>query len=311
MEPNLITHLFIETYFKTKGLLTEEHFLYGKEREQLFESYGIFNGCEEGAEEIISELEKYQDGEKTEVYLTPPSLQFFTKTVKIMFNYDKNICSYSHKQSIFGNDGKYNCIVLKINPNVPRWTLLTNLMHELTHAYQDYNMHLKGYSGTEHAKHTGYAKTAYYLMNEKDDVLTVMMSRLMYQLNLLERGAHMTSLLSKTKEMLERHEFKNIKQAMDFIKNNSVVIQNYGTIKEYADMFTSADNEELQKEYLQIANKVSGYGFKNYNTFVKWVRSRVDSIFRKIEKNLYMIVDKYLVISEYMLPSDLADLILK
>lgn len=309
METNLITHLFIEAYFKTKGLLTEEHFLYGKEREHLFESYGVFSGCEEGAEEIINELEKCQDSEETEIYLSPPSLQFFTKTVKIIFTYDKNICSYNHKQSIFGNDGKYNCIVLKINPNMPRWTLLTNLMHELTHAYQDYNMHLKGYSGTEHAKHTGYAKTAYYMMNEKDDVLTVMMSRLMYQLNLLERGAHMTSLLSKTKEMLERHEFKNIKQAMDFIKNNSVVIQNYCTIKEYADMFTSADNEELQKEYLQIANKVSDYGFKNYNSFAKWVRKRTDSVLRKIEKNLYMIVDKYLVISEYMLPSNVANLI--
>ena len=59
MEPNLITHLFIETYFKTKGLLTEEHFLYGKEREQLFESYGIFNGCEEGAEEIASAVTRH------------------------------------------------------------------------------------------------------------------------------------------------------------------------------------------------------------------------------------------------------------
>lgn len=309
METNLITHLFIEAYFKTKGLLTEEHFLYGKEREHLFESYGVFSGCEEGAEEIINELENYQDSEETEVYLTPPSLRFFTKTVKIMFTDDKNICSYNHKQSKFGDDGKYNCIVLSINPNMPRWKLLTNLMHELTHAYQDYNMHLKGYSGTEHAKYTGYAKTAYYMMNEKDDILTMMMSRLMYNLNLLERGAHLTSLLSNTKEMLQQNEFKSIKDAMSYIKKNSLVVKNYGKIKEYADMFTSAEDEELQQEYLKIANKVSDYNFKNYNSFAKWVRKRTDSVLRKIEKNLYMIVDKYLVISEYMLPSNVANLI--
>lgn len=317
MKTDLITHLFIEAYFNRKGLLTEEHFLYGEERKQLFESYGVFDGCEEAAEEILdviqSHLQKNGNGNAT-VYCYPESLSFFTEEVVIRLSEDFRYCAYSHGFSNFNDkDGRFSFIYLKINPKLERSTLLVALMHELTHAYQDYNLRIKGSSLTQVAKKEGYSKTARYMSMGRDDMIGEV-SRVMYLLNQFERGAYMASLLGIVKNILQQHQFENIRDALEYIKNNSTVLKNYNTIKSYVDAFESYGNyahldDGITERLLDVANEVSGYKFKTYKEFVVWITSRMNKVLRKIDKYLYVIIDKYLTVNEYMLPSNIADLI--
>ena len=290
MKTDLITHLFIEAYFNRKGLLTEEHFLYGKERKQLFESYGVFDGCEEAAEEILdviqSHLQKNGNGNAT-VYCYPESLSFFTEEVVIRLSEDFRYCAYSHGSSNFNDkDGRFSFIYLKINPKLERSTLLVALMHELTHAYQDYNLRIKGSSLTQVAKKEGYPKTARYMSMGRDDMIGEV-SRVIYLLNQFERGAYMAELSGML--MTNKHKFSSISEVIEFIKGTEVYNFYIDSIEDAVSIMKLKDNSE-RKLAIGYFNELGGRKFNSFSELYTWLRHRCSSIKKKFEKTIPNII---------------------
>jgi len=142
---NLKTHIFIEFYYR-HGKFLNEHNSKLSFRE-LNESYGVFNGCNELAKEIYNRIKEIglKNGENRVIALNLKNHKWID-TIEVYLYTDEvsNVgASYNSSSKIVfygglkGNQQKFS--PLKLNVNLNHKNIVISLMHELTHAYEDYN----------------------------------------------------------------------------------------------------------------------------------------------------------------------------
>ena len=197
MESPLITHIFIEAYFNHDGLLTEEHLKSSEERKQLFESYGIFDGCKEAAEEIETAVIFKNNDNSPVITVSPKSLTFVNKVTVYLISEKIGKGAYDETKTKVNKDGTFDEIVIYLNNDTSSKEMITTLMHELTHAYQDYNLRKKGKSLGGQGKKVGYDITMVSVHGEKNNgQLTNNMVTLFYMLKQFERSELLTGFVN-------------------------------------------------------------------------------------------------------------------
>lgn len=308
MESPLITHIFIEAYFNHKGLLIEEQLLRSTERRKLFESYGIFNGCEEAAYSILSDVLDCKENQ-SQIVVSPKTLRFFVKKVVINLTLTQGNGGYDPDITVVNKDGTFDRIYIYLNRHKDQDTILTTLMHELTHAYQDYCLHKKSNSLAQQSQQSGYKKTTDYLSNPNIKGILKHMSKLLYILNNFEMGAFMTSLFIDTKKILKSNHFDNITQALNFIKKHSKIIPLYNSIKRTTAIYTDSSLTDDKKALiLMAANRVTNNNFRNYKQLANYLKHKTQQMSNKIEKNLPKIVNDNLQVNHFMPPYGIEDI---
>ena len=140
---NLFTHIFIEFYYGKGNKFLNEHNSKLTFR-KLNESYGVFDGCYELAKQIYNNIKEMnlKSGESRVLNLHIKNCKWI-ETFEIMAYYDENSntgAAYNTSSQIVksvNNTCKY--LPLKLSVNLASNNIVINLMHELTHAYEDYN----------------------------------------------------------------------------------------------------------------------------------------------------------------------------
>lgn len=235
----------------------------------LFEEYGVFNGCEKIAREIM----KIVKNAKQLSFTVKMKNCDFIETMEIHLT-NENGAGFNSLNSSINNNGKYDPLSLTIGMKVldNDEDALPSIMHELLHAHQNYNLYLKNTSLYDEISKTGYFK------NQANP--PSMLREALYFLNKYEVGAYITSLVGDLKSTDKT--FNSIEEVYKFIRK-TVDYRNYQKIFQYCEAFNSLDSTEQQDVILNYANKYSGKTFKTYNQFLKWLNDKVYKVKKKFE----------------------------
>lgn len=289
---NLFTHIFIEFYYR-KGKFLNEHNSKLTFR-KLNESYGVFDGCYELAKQIYDNIKNMslKSGESR-------VLSFHIKNCKwiemfeIMAYYDENSntgAAYNTSSQIVksvNNTRKY--LPLKLSVNLASNNIVINLMHELTHAYEDYNRKINVKpSITDKALDNGY-----YLNNSVGnyDNEKKYISYILYYLTDFEVNAHLSQLKGELQNC-DKY-FVNIQQIVDFLRKTDVY-KRYSLIKSYIDFFSNISDEKSQNIVLSWVSDLSNLKFRTYKNFVNYINKKYNEIERHMNRFIPKIAYEYL-----------------
>ena len=300
------THCFIEFYYGEHNRFLCEHSSILASN-VIKESYGMFDGCDVIAKKIIDSIEEYDI--KT----------YHSKFTKFNLNnkwiYSINLFLFNEPSSKFGasylpenskiivcgNDKtkKYHPLTLTLNTAHSDRTQLISIMHELTHAYEDYNRRIKNKESIEDVA----LKNGYHLNNNLGDYKNEKkyLSWLLYYITDFEKNAY----LSQLKGELQNSDtyFMRLTDIIDFLKNTKLY-RDYQTVSSYIDFFSKIEDKVSQKTILVWIGEISNLEFSTYNRFVKYIKQKKFEIERKINVFLPKIASQYLNYGNYFQNSD-------
>lgn len=289
---NLFTHIFIEFYYR-KGKFLNEHNSKLTFR-KLNESYGVFDGCYELAKQIYNNIKKMslKNGE-SRVLNFPIKNSKWIETFEIMVYYDENSntgAAYNPSSQIVKSDNNtWKYLPLKLSVNLASNNIVINLMHELTHAYEDYNRKINDKPNiTNKALENGYYlnNSVGNYGNEKKYI-----SYILYYLTDFEVNAHLSQLKGELQNC-DKY-FINIQQIVDFLRKTDVY-ERYSLIKSYIDFFSSISDEKSQSIVLLWVSDLSNLKFRTYKNFVNYINEKYNKIERRMNRFIPKIAYEYL-----------------
>ena len=210
-----------------------------------------------------------------------------------MVYYDENSntgAAYNTSSQIVksvNNTRKY--LPLKLSVNLASNNVVINLMHELTHAYEDYNRKINVKpSITDKALDNGY-----YLNNSVGnyDNEKKYISYILYYLTDFEVNAHLSQLKGELQNC-DKY-FVNIQQIVDFLRKTDVY-KRYSLIKSYIDFFSNISDEKSQNIVLSWVSDLSNLKFRTYKNFVNYINKKYKEIERHINRFIPKIAYEYL-----------------
>ena len=288
-------HLFIEFYYNNNGKL----FIFEQSDRQLneevlLENYGVFKGCKNLAYQLLDFI-KSNKGKKTANF----SIKHcpWLEQIKVALNYQNGEAAYIPEDSVFVND-KFKTIYILFNPNFTNTSDgLSLLMHELMHAYQDYQLRLKGLSLENEFKKIGYDKNNtdysedFAIKDKRKRELKYNLSWVLYHFNDFERSAYIAQIAGYLHNCKQR--FSTINDVFNFLKN-TIVYKNYETVFEWTNELINLKDEELQEFVLDKVKELSNYQFKDYAQFVQWLKGKLNRYNNKFNTILPKIANEHL-----------------
>ena len=292
-------HFFVEMYYnrekKNGGFIYEEkldhsHFA------QLCESYGVFNGCEETTKEIM-DIVDYMLKNNMEIFKTKINNSTFIENAEIKLTNTSNSAFYSDSQI---KNGKYSPLRLIIGIATSKRGIISSIMHELLHAYENQQRYVNNAPSMGTVSRTiGYYKNpisktpSYNIIKQK-------LSYVLYHLTDFERNAY----IAQIKGELEACDkaFWDIKDAFEYIKT-TVPYRNYQTIFSFCSELCGIENSKVQRDILNYTSELSNYNFKTYGNFRNWLTMKMKKYQKKFNNILPKIAAEYLTLSESFNPS--------
>ena len=299
MVGSLITHTFIEFYMRTsKGLIAEERLMEDKFKRKLFEAYGVFRGCEEAAEYIARHTMMLDNAGR--ITMNPP-LSFIKEVCVVFVDGKKSYASYRPDETVVNKDGTFDYVEFSVRKPIGDYNeLVTFLMHELTHAWQDYHLRTKGTTLSSETNKVGYPTFQKYVNTGK--TLESRISILLYYLDAFEKGAY-ESMIQGELRKIKGKKFETIKDAIDSLKNTKTY-KTYEVVKTCANIYTDKTLDEKNKLIiLRTVNNLSNYNFKTFNDFSEWASKRTERMLRKLDNIIPKIAVNSLDVKNHVMES--------
>lgn len=270
---NILQHLAIEY---------KENNLYSRRR-IILEKYGIYDGCEELAKFIFNKIEK--EGIDNQYVFDSNDLKsfkniFFNKIIIDIDPTDDSGAEYIDNESL-NDDFLFDEVIIYIYQYENHLNKIKELlMHELTHAYNNYMMLLKGNDGyIKAAKSILYQNIQKDATNDDDFLL----KKALYLLLGYERNA----FLAEIKDELSQHK-EQIKGPNDALKvlKNSQVYKAYKKldieINSFFDYKLSDKRiKEIETAYTKITQEK-----KTANQIFKILRNLSNKTLKKLDRQL-------------------------
>lgn len=283
------THFFIEMCYGRKndfGVIYEQNIPH-KDFKTLCEAYGVFNGCYELAVEIMNYAYKCCENEDYSFTFKVDNSSFINN-IKITIVAGQ-ISSFDTTNSKIINN-KFNPLSLRIGIQCIENNQKALIMHELTHAYEDYKRNINNtQSLNTKAKNIGYYKNP-ISMTPFYNIVKKRVSYILYHLTDFERNAYIAAI--KGLFMDTDIKFRDINQALQYVKQ-TIIYKNYQQIFDVGEMLCNETNKENQKEILYYVNTLSNNNFTTYNQFVKWLSNRILKFQKKFNKIIPKIAAEY------------------
>ena len=278
---SFITHCFIEFYYRTdKGFLNEHNSLLTVR--QLNEKYGVFDGCELLARMITDKILKNNNKSNFSIYVNNK----WISKIEISIFEDKfsnvgALYSATESEIIEQKNNKekvYKFFPLKLEINLARidkQKLIVRLMHELTHAYEDYNRQIKGND------------SLLYLSLKDGDYLNIVgtyqglkqvISYVLYYIREYERNAFIAQMQG---ELTTQEKFYNIENILKFLYNTEVY-KNYTKIIIYITKLNEISDIEKQNIILNYVKVLGNYSFNTYKQLCKFLNVKKHEISKKM-----------------------------
>jgi hypothetical protein len=293
---DIITHTFIELYYSYGGwLITEERSLPTKGKKALFENYGVFDGCEETSKYIANNVFALKDN-INRIELQPKYLSGITDkiVVNIVDSGNSINASYMANNKPLTHDYKFESITINVKRNLPYSTMNLCLMHELIHAYQDYNLRVKGSSLYDKGKNSDYFNVRNFIGN--DDEILNQLSLSLYFIDSSETGAIMSELKGEINNR-SGGNFRNITDAIDFLKTTRPY-KIYSSVYDFMLYLNHIKNDNNASSVVfNAANKILPDKFNTYNQFLKWFSHKVIYAKKKADTLLPKIACEYIKIN--------------
>lgn len=270
---NILQHLAIKY---------KENHVYSRRR-VILEKYGIYNGCEELANFIYKEVKKkgmdYQYTFDRNDLKSFPNI-FFNK---IIIDID---CSSNDGGEYIDNDSLNDDLLFdEVNINIYQYEnniseVKEILMHELTHAYNNYMMILKGDEG-----YLNTAKSLLYknIQKQSDNTNEYLIKKALYLLLGYERNA----FFGEIKAELEQHKdkIKGPYDALNVLKNSKVYKAYKKLDREINAYFNGSlldkNIKEIEDAYYEITHEK-----KTANQIFKTLRSLSKKALKKLDNQL-------------------------
>lgn len=301
---NLRTHIFIEYFFRhKKGFISEQRTR--SKTKQLFEAYGLFNGCYEISKYICDNIIK-STKDYFQIKINNVS---FIDTVRVEIDYyETDSCAFvtdKNYGSVIKN-GKYDPLLLYVGADIvnDEKSLLPLIMHELTHAYQHFNLLLRNSNyglGEIGEKNKYFKNLEYQPMLPK---YQSQMKDILYYFYNFEHGAFIATIQGFLKNT--NHQFSNIEEICDFIKN-TVIFKNYETIFKWVENMKEITDKRTQESILAYVESCSAYTFNTYNQFVKWITNKSYQIQKKFNEIIPKIAYDNLIVMRGMKNANITD----
>lgn len=303
IDKSFLAHLFIECYFNpNKGLIEEAFF---NERKVLFEEYGLFRGCDKLSEYIldyISDINVYPDQSQIVNIKIDNSGFIDTITILLYNSQNGNTASYVPNRSVLVNSNgnvKFSPAYLTINKN--KGIKLSVIIHELTHAYEDYNRRVnKAETVSDKSLKLGYAKIA------NEDVLNFydrLAKESLYRISSFEKNAFVAQIAG---ECIEKETpCLTVKEAYDFIRG-SKTYKNYKILMDNLKLLYEDDLQDTPytlEGFMDSFMRFSNYKFKTVSQFRKFCKNKAYKIERKFNNIIPKIIYKYLMVSHELPPN--------
>lgn len=285
-EDTFPSHLFVEMCYGREnkfGFIFEQN-LPHRDFNYLCEAYGVFNGCYELAREIF-EIGKNKNFNETFTYI-PINIDFIDK-INVNVRLSPN-SGYSPTESKLVK-GKFRPLKLYIGFRTTDEKIISAIMHELLHAYEDYKRKTnKAIDINTKAKNIGYFKNR---QNQTNEGMEYKISMILYFLNNFERNAYVTQMIGLLRTCDKK--FYDINEVLKFIKS-TVPYKNYQTIFTWAEELCDIESEYWQSYVLKIVNKRSEHNFTTFNQFLKWMVINVLKFQKKFNNVIPKIAAEYL-----------------
>ena len=282
--------LFLEYYYGGRQQFIFERF---SDRTILFEKYGVFPDCEKIAKEIIFRIERDNEPEflvnvdnnwlgKIRV-INDPSLEY-------SMGYSPN--NTKEEGNIFDE------ITIYVNRlNYDGDNELGLLMHELTHAYQDYCLRKStGKTLKQKLEDSGYFKNK----TTANDNIDFVISKVFYYYNAFEESAYASSIDGYLKSVSEN--FSTVDDVMKLL-SKTPVYSNYQELNKYVKFLIDVP-EDYKWIVVYYANKRSGKVFKTYTQFIKWLTNKQYKINKKFSDTVRKIVYDNITMKTTLMPPD-------
>ena len=301
------SHVFIEYFYGNDKAFIKEQLI--KDRKKLFESYGLFDNCTGIAQKVYNTIKSFP---KSSILHVPVGHKF-VDVIKVTITSDnENGASYQPNKCEVDNNGRFNVLVINIDKSLIKShkKLLGSIMHELMHAYQDYNLIQKGYSLKDRMTDYGYYSNE--IGKYEDDEIKDTVSWLLYYLNGYERGAYISDIRGQLEGC--RKVFNNISEVIDFIKNTDTYY-NYEVIFQYGKQILGITDSDVKNTVLKYFNDLSlkkepnveniintTKKFKDYDMLRRWLKNRLSAVKRKFETVIPKMAYDYLTMNEIISP---------
>lgn len=271
-----------------------ESYIKGSNHWLVFEKAGTYNGQIKFAVDIAKEL--YRDLKYNKILkynrdtLIDKGLEnIFFKDIVIVYSPTKN--SYYAARENFDNDSKlFDEVKIYINSaeNRDYKDILTSLVHELTHAWEDYNRHLDGvdslYKLTNKDSKYAISSLEEYNSEEVEDILKELVKKFDYLSTSFERNAYASELRAYLEA--NREDINGYNDALK-VFYESGIFKELSALIETFETYQNSDTIKriAAEQYNLLFSKYRDKEIK-YNQFWKRSLRHLYDIKEKLSKNL-------------------------
>jgi len=275
---SLLTHIAID-------YILESH------QYELFEKYGVYDGCKELVDYIINKvIKKYKQNyalikcniKEDEIHNI--NNIFFNELI-LTINVSNNVSDGGYindKNKKLNKDSKFDYIELEFNINKSKFEndLRSLLYHELTHAYQEYCMLFTNKDNL----YNSLEKQHYFnFVNNKNSLNNIVgiISDVLYHINKIEQNAYISELRSDLEN--NKNKIHGPQEALNIIKN-SITYKNLMQAKEILYGLTDYSySKEIQEKIYEVYRKLNKCDWTN-NKIKKKLINQIDKYVSKVEK---------------------------
>lgn len=292
MPKNFYNHFFIE--FEFNGC-----------KDFICERYGKYDGQIDLVLSLVDNIYNERDTEKSLTFTIKDSEisdfpGIFYHELNIIFDPNTRKTAYIPKENNFDNqENKLNTvdIVISAQTNYNKSRLTKSIMHELTHAWNDYNSYIKrGKSLISLAQTSNYNTIRNSIPNTSAESLC---KSILYLTTKFERNAYLSEIYSE----LDSYEGKIVswKDAEECFKNSSTY-KSIVNIKQQLDSIYK-HNSKFINDFVDFYNKYNNTNL-TLNKIIKRLNDKLEKLFDKMSKTCAKIYYEWTQkqeINEYLL----------
>lgn len=272
--PHILIEFIYNDYKPNRKMLLEYSFT-GGGRRILLEKYGVFPDCEKIADAVINAIVS-KPHKHNEDRIVDIDGDYFFEKICLIFNDKIQGTAYRTDISELDDNGKLDVVIFDIGKDVGQFSK-PSIMHELQHAYEDWNMKKNGDSLDNSLDRKGYFSN----LSEIPAIDLIDVERkIFYIFNKSELNAYMAQIVSEINSTDEK--FNTIGDLFAYVRSLPVYCF-YTEYFSYSEILCTLKDKPYQDMVLEYANKIKGNRFKNYNSFSKWLRNQTLKTKRKLD----------------------------
>ena len=279
----------VKRYINIRSIFDNLHITLNEQL--LLEGSGLYKGCYELAKYIDN---KVFNSNENKIIINTSELKFQNIFAKeIILNINRN-SSEEYAGYIFANklNLKYNedrwlvkenlfkFIEIELNFNNKTKSVIDLIIHELDHAYDDYQQYEN--NGTTYQYK--YIKSNYKLFDtHKDDAeFTKLVKAINYIFIKFETHAYITQIRGEINK-----KFNNISEAYDFIEKNSNTWSQLKIVKNNAEYILQ--NKSYLNKYCEVYKSITNTQ-KSNNKIIKELENNLNKYWKKVINHVYLLL---------------------